>query len=140
MERKGAIGIDPDTQGFVCVLVNGQEPKVVRRTFLVTDRDLGEFLQWIRGRPDVIVALEGSGGQSRPIEKLLREAGRIFYSFKPADTDKFRKAVLGQNKNNQRDAAGLKIAIRTPQAFSTTELSAPALSLRYVTVRVSHMR
>jgi transposase len=51
-----------------------------------------------------LIAIEGSGGQSRPIEKLLREAGLIFYSFKPADTDKFRKAVLGQNKNNQRDA------------------------------------
>ena len=104
MERKGAIGIDPDAQGFVCALVNGQEPKVLRRTFLVTERDLGEFLQWLKGQPDIIVAIEGSGGQSRPIEKLLRDAGRIFYSFKPADTDKFRKAVLGQNKNNQRDA------------------------------------
>jgi hypothetical protein len=100
MERKGAIGIDPDARGFVCALVNGQEPKAVRRTFLVTDRDLGEFLQWLKGQPDIIVAIEGSGGQSRSIEKLLREAGRIFYSFKPADTDKFRKAVLGQNKNN----------------------------------------
>ncbi|MCX7030682.1 MAG: transposase, partial [Spirochaetes bacterium] len=38
------------------------------------------------------------------MEKVLREAGVIFHSFKPADTDKFRKAVLGQNKNNERDA------------------------------------
>jgi transposase len=35
---------------------------------------------------------------------VLREAGVIFHSFKPADTDRFRKAVLGQNKNNERDA------------------------------------
>ena len=104
MERKGAIGIDPDAHGFVCALVNGQEPKVVRRTFLVTDSDLGAFLRWVKAQADILIAIEGSGGQSRPIEKLLREAGLIFYSFKPADTDKFRKAVLGQNKNNQRDA------------------------------------
>jgi transposase len=28
----------------------------------------------------------------------------VFYSFKPADTDRFRKAVLGQNKTNRKDA------------------------------------
>jgi transposase len=104
MESKGAIGIDPDAHGFVCALVNGQEPKVISRTFLVTDSDLGAFLRWVKAQTDILIAIEGSGGQSRPIEKLLREAGLIFYSFKPADTDKFRKAVLGQNKNNLRDA------------------------------------
>ena len=51
-----------------------------------------------------MVAIEGSNGQSKPLEKALREAGVIFYSFKPADTDKFRKAVLGQNKTNSKDA------------------------------------
>lgn len=104
MESQGAIGIDPDAQGFVCARVNGQERRVIRRTFLVTDSDLGAFVQWAKTQADLLIAIEGSGGQSRPIEKVLREAGLIFYSFKPADTDKFRKAVLGQNKNNQRDA------------------------------------
>jgi len=75
-----------------------QEPKVLRRTFLVTERDLGEFLQWLKGQPDTIVAIEGSGGLSRPIERLLREAGRIFYSFKPADTDKFRRQFWGRTR------------------------------------------
>jgi hypothetical protein len=50
------------------------------------------------------VALEGIDGQSRPIEKALREAGLVFYSFRPSDTENYRKAVLGENKNNERDA------------------------------------
>jgi transposase len=58
----------------------------------------------VHGEQDVIVAIEGSNGLSQPVEKLLRTAGVIFYSFKPADTDKFRKAAMGQNKNNERDA------------------------------------
>ena len=62
------------------------------------------FLKWVKEEKDVVVAIEGSNGLSKPLEKALREAGVIFYSFKPADTDKFRKAVLGQNKNNKKDA------------------------------------
>ncbi|MGQ9617328.1 MAG: IS110 family transposase [Spirochaetota bacterium] len=38
------------------------------------------------------------------MEKALRAAGIAFYSFKAADVDKFRKAVLGHNKNNKKDA------------------------------------
>ena len=71
---------------------------------MATEADLESFLKWVKGEGDVIVAIEGSNGLSKPLEKALREAGIIFYSFKPADTDKFRKAVLGQNKNNEKDA------------------------------------
>jgi transposase len=34
----------------------------------------------------------------------LRAEGIVFYSFKPSDVARFRKAVLGQNKNNDKDA------------------------------------
>ena len=129
MESKGAIGIDPDAHGFVCALVNGQEPKVISRTFLVTDSDLGAFLRWVKAQTDILIAIEGSGGQSRPIEKLLREAGLIFYSFKPADTDKFRKAVLGQNKNNQRDAESV--------AWYALALQAQGKLDRYISTRLA---
>jgi hypothetical protein len=71
---------------------------------MATEEDLGSFLKWVKGEGDVVVGIEGSKGLSKPIEKALREAGVIFYSFKPADTDRFRKAVLGQNTNNQKDA------------------------------------
>ncbi|HEB31930.1 MAG TPA: IS110 family transposase, partial [Spirochaetes bacterium] len=62
------------------------------------------FIRWVKKQGDVIVAIEGSNGQSKPIEKALRSAEIVFYSFKPSDVDKFRKAVLGQNKNNKKDA------------------------------------
>jgi len=101
---RNAIGIDPDSKGFICVLVKLSETKVTTRGYMTTDSDLKSFLRWVKGEGDDIVAIEGSNGLSKPIEKALREAGIIFYSFKPADTDKFRKAVLGQNKDNRKDA------------------------------------
>ena len=61
-------------------------------------------MKWVKGEGDVIVAIEGSNGLSRPLEKALREAGSSSTPSSPADTDKFRKAVLGQNKDNEKDA------------------------------------
>ena len=104
MEESNAIGIDPDSKGFVCAYVKRSDTRVANKGYLATESDLRSFLKWVKDERDVIVAIEGSNGLSKPIEKALREAGVIFYSFKPADTDKFRKAVLGQNKNNQKDA------------------------------------
>jgi transposase len=104
MEARDAIGIDPDSRGFVCAQVKVAQPAVVTKSYTTSDSDLKAFLRWVQGQGDVIVAIEGSNGLSRPLEKALREAGIIFYSFKPADTDKFRKAVLGQNKDNRKDA------------------------------------
>jgi len=101
---RNAIGIDPDSKGFVCAYVKASETKVVTRGYLATEEDLGRFLKWVKEQGDVIVAIEGSNGLSKPIEKALREAEIIFYSFPPADADRFRKAVLGQNKDNQKDA------------------------------------
>ena len=99
-----AIGIDPDASGFVCALVGGQTERPIRRRFSVSAGDLEQFIRWNREESPSIVAIEGIHGQSGPIEKALREAGVVFYSFKPGDTDKYRKAVLGENKNNERDA------------------------------------
>jgi transposase len=101
---RNAIGIDPDAKGFVCAHVQIGQPKVIKKGFMATENDLQSFVRWAASVEDTIIAIEGANGQSRPIEKALREAGIVFYSFKPADTDKFRKAVLGQNKNNQKDA------------------------------------
>ena len=104
MQERNAIGIDPDAQGFVCAYVKRSETKVATRGYMATDSDLKSFLKWVQGEGDIVIAIEGSNGWSRPIEKMLREAGVIFYSFKPADTDRFRKAILGQNKTNAKDA------------------------------------
>jgi len=101
---KSAIGIDPDSRGFVCALVMDGKAQATNRRFSVSQEGLREFLDWVSARGTPLVGIEGTHGQSRPMEKALREAGVVFHSFKPADTDKFRKAVLGQNKNNERDA------------------------------------
>ena len=104
MQERNAIGIDPDSQGFVCAYVKRSDTKVVTRGYMATDSDLKSFVKWVMDEKDVVIAIEGSNGQSKPLEKALREAELVFYSFKPADTDRFRKAVLGQNKNNKKDA------------------------------------
>jgi transposase len=104
MQERNAIGIDPDAQGFVCAYVKRSEARVATKGYMATDSDLKSFLKWVQGEGDVIIAIEGSNGWSKPLEKVLREAAVVFYSFKPADTDKFRKAVLGQNKTNRKDA------------------------------------
>jgi transposase len=104
MQERNAIGIDPDARGFVCAYVKRSEARVATKDYMATDLDLKSFLKWVQGEGDVIIAIEGSNGWSKPLEKVLREAAVVFYSFKPADTDKFRKAVLGQNKNNAKDA------------------------------------
>ena len=104
MGLRDAIGIDPDSKGFVCATVKLSGAQVTTKVYMATEADLKAFLSWVKGQGDLIVAIEGSNGLSRPLEKALREAGVIFYSFSPADTDKFRKAVLGQNKDNRKDA------------------------------------
>lgn len=104
MRPRSAIGIDPDVKGIRCSLVGieGDKPKMKR--FLVTQKGLEGFIRWVKEKGDIIIAIEGSNGQSKPIEQALRAEGLVFYSFKPSDVAKFRKAVLGQNKNNDIDA------------------------------------
>jgi len=107
VKQKGmnkAIGIDPDSKGYVCYLVDTGEGRTTRKGFLITVPDLESLIRWIKKEGEVIVALEGSNGYSRPLEKAFREAGVVFYAFRPSDVSKFRKAVLGQNKNNEKDA------------------------------------
>lgn len=104
MILRNAIGIDPDAKGFQCALVKPNESRVQQKGYLATIEGLASFIRWVKAQDDVIVAIEGSNGWSLPIEKALRASGTVFYSFKPSDVAKFRKAVLGQNKNNKLDA------------------------------------
>jgi len=104
MGLRDAVGIDPDSKGFICATVRLSGAPVTTKGYMVTESDLKAFLRWVKDQGDIIVAIEGANGFSRPLEKALREAGVIFYSFKPADTNTFRKAVLGQNKDNRKDA------------------------------------
>jgi hypothetical protein len=104
MGLRDAIGIDPDSKGFICAAVRLSGAPVSTKGYMASESDLKAFLRWVKEQGDIIVAIEGANGFSRPLEKALRAAGIIFYSFKPADTNAFRKAVLGQNKDNRKDA------------------------------------
>ena len=104
MILRNAIGIDPDSKGFQCANVILGEAHAQQRSYLATEDGMETFIDWVRKQDDGIVAIEGSNGLSAPIEKALRAADIIFYSFKPSDVAKFRSVVLGQNKNNNKDA------------------------------------
>jgi len=104
LRPRSAIGIDPDAKGIRCSLVGIGEDKPRMKGFLVNQEGMEGFIRWVKRAGDVIIAIEGSNGQSKPIEQALRAQGLIFYSFKPSDVAGFRKAVLGQNKNNDKDA------------------------------------
>jgi len=101
---RDAIGIDPDSTGFICAVVTAASSVAKTKGFLATEAELGKFVKWVKAHGDIIVAIEGYNGLSKPVEKALRTAGVVFYSFKPADAGRFRKAVLGQNKDNEKDA------------------------------------
>jgi transposase len=102
--RNKAIGIDPHSAGAVCVLVDTTLARVVVREYPITGDALGQFVRWIKEQADTVVALEGRNGQGKPFERALLCAGVPFYSFTAYEVAKFRSAVLGQNKNNERDA------------------------------------
>ena len=104
MMLRCVIGIDPDSKGLQCALIKPSEPQPHQKAFLATEKGMKSFIRWVKTQDNVIVAIEGSNGLSLPIEKALRASGTVFYSFKPSDVEKFRKAVLGQNKNNKLDA------------------------------------
>ena len=99
-----AIGIDPDSKGYVCCLVQADENQTARKGYVTTVNDLESLLRWVKSEGEVIVAVEGSNGFSRPVEQAFRTEQIVFYSLRPSDVSKFRKVVLGQNKNNEKDA------------------------------------
>ena len=57
MKRRNAIGIDPDSRGFVCAYVKYSDTKVAHKGYLATEADLKSFLRWVKGEKDVVVAI-----------------------------------------------------------------------------------
>jgi hypothetical protein len=114
MEQRKVIGIDPDSKGFQCIYIKEGTRKITDEYFYVDKNGLQKFINWILKIGNAIIAIEGSNGQNRPIEKELRKNNIVFYSFKPVDVDRYRRAILGENKNNVRDAeatASLALAL-----------------------------
>jgi len=114
MKPKKAIGIDPDAKGFKCILLEEGMKKVEGKYFTIASEDLQRFVKWIQSLNDVIIAIEGANGQSKPIEQTLRSRKIVFHSFKASDVEKYRRAVMGENKDNDRDSeavASLALAL-----------------------------
>jgi transposase len=121
--RSKAIGIDPDSGGAVCVLVDTTFARVVVQEYTIADDSLHRFVRWVSEQRDAVVALEGRNGQSKPFERALRRAGLTFYSFTAFEVSQFRSAVLGQNKNNERDAEAVARYALALEAQNRLELS-----------------
>jgi hypothetical protein len=79
--RTRAIGIDPDSAGGVCSLVDSQRAQVAVKEFSISEEALKRFIRWTKQQPDAVIALEGINGHSAPFERALRAAGVAFYSF-----------------------------------------------------------
>jgi hypothetical protein len=109
MEKRDVIGIDPDSRQIVCVMVPEDGSRNEVKTFDVTEAGLKSFIGWVNSRKEAIIAIEGSNGQSRPIEKALRTEKLSYYSFKPADVERERKSQLGNGKNNEKDALAVAL-------------------------------
>jgi hypothetical protein len=98
------IGIDPDSKGYICYMVDAKKAQGKRMGYLTTVRDLASLIRWIKKEGQPIVAIEGSSGFGKPVEEAFRKEQVVFYSLRPGDVSKFRHVVLGRNKNNERDA------------------------------------
>ena len=72
MQLRNAIGIDPESTGCVCALVKIGQEKIIWKSYHATDSGMKSLINWIKKEDDVIVAIEGSNGQSIPIEKILK--------------------------------------------------------------------
>lgn len=64
MERSGAIGIDPDAQGFVCALVNG------RQEFEPTEATIRNWIA--QAERDAELRVGGIHGVRKRIARLMR--------------------------------------------------------------------
>ncbi len=105
METKSVIGIDPDSLGFVCSMLKLNKMNFVhKKEYSTSSEGIANFIKWAKKQGECIIGIEGSNGQSRPIEQALRKLGITFYSFNAKDVANFRKTVLGENKNNEKDA------------------------------------
>ena len=116
-----AVGIDPASGDYECALIQQGMKKVIHKVFSVKKNSLKEFITWIKKERIEIIAIEGHGGFCMPLEKVLRKADLPFYSFNPYLIAKYRQAILGQNKNNRKDAAAVALYAMTQYSQNNLE-------------------
>ena len=107
MNQNTFVGIDPASGDFECAFIRNGEREVSHRTFTIKVTELDQMIEWIRDEKIDVIAIKGSGGYTRPLERALRTAEIPFYSIDPYRITRYRQAVLGQHKNNQKDAVAV---------------------------------
>lgn len=116
------VGVDPASGDFECAFIRNGEREATHRTFTIKVTELDHMIEWIREEKIDVVAIEGSGGYTRPLERALREAQIPFYSIDPYRITQYRQAVLGQHKNNQKDAVAVAYFAREQAAQGNLEV------------------
>ena len=116
MNQNTFVGIDPASGDFECAYIRNAERKATHRMFTIKVTELDRMIAWIREEKIEVIAIEGSGGYTRPLERALRLAEIPFYSIDPYRITRYRQAVLGQHKNNQNDAVAVAYFAREQAA------------------------
>lgn len=122
MNQNTFVGVDPASGDFECAFIRNGEREATHRTFTIKVTELDHMIEWIRNEQIDVVAIEGSGGYARPLERALRTAEIPFYSIDPYRITRYRQAVLGQHKNNQKDAVAVAYFAREQAAQGNLEV------------------
>jgi transposase len=121
MNLRSFVGIDPASGDFECALIQAGELQARHKTFSIRVTELDQMIEWIEKEQIDVVAIEGSGGYSRPLERALRSADIPFYSIDPYRIIRYRQAMLGQHKNNQKDALTVALFAQEQAAHGKLE-------------------
>jgi transposase len=122
MDPTSFVGIDPASGDFDCALVRNGIHKVIHKKFLISDHSLNQMIEWIRNDHIEVVAIEGTGGYVAPLERALRTSDVPFYTFSAYRVSQYRKAIMGEHKNNQKDA--MTVAFLAQQLAAQDDLEA----------------
>lgn len=121
MNPHTVVGVDPASGDFACALIRNGAREATHRVFTIAVTELDRMIEWIRDEQIDVVAIEGSGGYARPLERALRNAEIPFYSIDPYRMVRYRQAVVGQHKNNRNDAVAVAYFAREQAAQGTLE-------------------
>jgi transposase len=120
MKPTSFVGIDPASGDFDCALIRNGAPKILHKKFLVSERSIDQMIQWVRNDHIEVIAIEGTGGYSAPLERALRNADIPFHTFSAYRVSQYRKAILGEHKNNRKDS--MTVAFLAQQLAAQNEL------------------
>ena len=123
MKINNSIGIDPDSIGCVCTFVKANESYKENRQFSISNNGMEKFIKWVKSKGESLVSIEGSNGQSKPLEDILKKNNIHFYSFSPLKVERFREGTLGAAKSNIIDAESTARLAMSLQAQGLLEKS-----------------